>query len=152
MKSTTRVTLAAVATGIAAAVGATATPAAAVDAVPVAVPLEGVEKPLTMELPELGYEIPVPKPATRELRTGYAEGSLGGTLPQPPVTYGLPGAWLTTPLPHVLGKDVDHFGIHLPASDRRTLAPGLAIDVPLAADEEDPAQPHTRLPQVGVLA
>jgi len=59
MKSTTRGTLAAVITGIAAAVGA-ATPAAAADTLPVPVPLEGAEQSLGVELPEAGAEMPFP--------------------------------------------------------------------------------------------
>jgi hypothetical protein len=154
MKSTTRVTLAAVVTGVAAAVGAAATPAAAVDAVPVAVPLDSVEKPLNMELPELGYEIPVPRPVKQEGSTGYAVGGFvpERTLPQPPVAYGLPGAWLTTPLPHVLGDGVDHVGVHLPASGLGAPASGLSVDIPLTGPEgDDPAQPHSSLPKVGIL-
>ncbi len=157
MKSTTRGTLVAVVTGVAAAVGAAATPAAAVEEVPVTVPLKVAEKPLNMEMPELGYELAVPtKEATRADSTGYAVGGLvpGRAVPQPPVSYGLPGAWLRTPLPNVLGEGFDHVGVRVPSSDLRTLAPALVVDLPLTAEDQDAAlpQPHTKLPQVGVLA
>lgn len=98
MKSTTRGTLAAVITGVAAAVGATATPAAAVDTVPVPVPLDGVEKSLNVELPKIGGEIPLPMPGAPE-GPRYVEGRLipERVIPQLPVTGGLPGAGLHAP-------------------------------------------------------
>ncbi|MDQ0990987.1 energy-converting hydrogenase Eha subunit E [Streptomyces sp. V3I7] len=66
MKPSTRGTLAAIVTGVAAAVGAAATPAAAIGAVPVPVPLDGVEKSLNVELPTVGGELPVPAPGALE--------------------------------------------------------------------------------------
>jgi hypothetical protein len=59
MKPTTRGTLAAVMTGVAAAVGAaTAAPAAAVDSVPIPVPLNGVEQSLGLKAPSIAGELP----------------------------------------------------------------------------------------------
>ncbi|MDH6215809.1 hypothetical protein [Streptomyces pseudovenezuelae] len=155
MKSTTRGTLAAVLTGVAAAVGAaTATPAAAVGTVPVPVPLEGAEQALNIELPKLGGEIPVPMPGKPD-GPRYVEGRLipEHVIPQLPVNGGLPGAVLRAPLPHILGDDFDHVGLEAPASDLRTLAPGLSLDAPLTPPNADNAGlPDLKLPQAGVLA
>ncbi|POX48008.1 hypothetical protein C3489_28325 [Streptomyces sp. Ru71] len=151
MKSTTRGTLAAVFTCVAAAAGAA--PAAAVDAVPVPVPLNGVEKSLHMELPEVGGEVPVPKPGSPE-GPRYVEGRLipERVVPQLPVAAGLPGAALRSPLPHVLGDDFDHVGLDAPASDLRTLGPGLNLDAPLTAPRSGGfGLPGTKLPQAGVI-
>ncbi|MEU0459020.1 hypothetical protein ABZ322_40065, partial [Streptomyces sp. NPDC006129] len=105
MKSTTRGTLAAVITCVAAAAGAAAaTPAAAVGTVPVPVPLGGAEKALNVELPEATGELPVPMPGSPD-GPRYVEGRLipERAIPQLPVHGGLPGADLRAPLPHVLG-------------------------------------------------
>lgn len=153
MKSTTRGTLAAVITGVAAAVGATATPAAAVDTVPVPVPLEGVEHSLQMELPKLGAEVPLLTPGTPD-GPRYVEGRLipARAIPQLPVGGALPGAGARAPLPHVLGDDFDHVGVDAPASDLRTLSPGLSLDAPLTAPSADNfGLPDPKLPQAGVL-
>src|SRR3954451_13444276 len=117
MKSTPR-TLAAVVTGVAAAMGAAAAPAAAVGTVPVPVPLEAAEKTLHMELPSLSGEIPLPRPGKPD-GPQFVEGRLlpARTLPQLPVTGGLPGAGMRAPLPHVLGTDFDHVGVGVPAAD-----------------------------------
>ncbi|MFJ2603689.1 hypothetical protein ACIQOU_33200 [Streptomyces sp. NPDC091279] len=155
MKPTTRGTLAAVVTGVAAAVGAAmATPAAAVGTVPVPVPLEGAEQALGMELPSLSGQIPLPTPGNPD-GPRYVEGRLipDRAVPQLPVTGGLPGLTLRAPLPHVLGDGFDHVGLALPASDLRTLSPGLALDAPLTApDAANSGLPGPKLPQVGVLA
>ncbi|WP_328871481.1 hypothetical protein OHT76_15915 [Streptomyces sp. NBC_00287] len=153
MKSTTRGTLAAVVTGVAAAV-ASAAPAAAVGTVPVPVPLDGIEKSLNIELPKLGGEIPVPMPGAPE-GPRYVEGRLipERVIPQLPVSGGLPGVGLRAPLPHILGDDFDHVGVHAPASDLRTLAPGLTLDAPLTPpNPEGFGLPEPKLPQAGVLA
>ncbi|MET7474276.1 hypothetical protein ABZT17_07925 [Streptomyces sp. NPDC005648] len=154
MKSTTRGTLAAVITGVAAAMGAAATPAAAVGTVPVPVPLEGAEQALGMELPKVGGEIPLPTPGKPD-GPRYVEGRLipEHVLPQLPVTGGLPGAGLRAPLPQVLGDQFDHVGLSTPASDLRTLAPGLNLDAPLTPPNPDNAGlPDLKLPEAGVLA
>ncbi|MGW3284747.1 hypothetical protein ACWDR3_08900 [Streptomyces sp. NPDC001002] len=154
MKSTTRGTLAAVLTGVAAAVGAAATPAAAVGTVPVPVPLEGAEQALNIALPKVGGEIPVPMPGKPD-GPRYVEGRLipEHVIPQLPVHGGLPGLGLRAPLPHVLGDDFDHVGLQTPASDLRTLAPGLSVDAPLTPPNADNAGlPDLKLPQAGVLA
>lgn len=155
MKSTTRGTIAAVITAVAAATGAAvATPAAAIGTVPVPVPLEGAESALGMELPKLGGEVPVPMPGSPE-GPRYVEGRLipERVLPQLPVHGGLPGANLRAPLPHVLGDGFDHVGVSTPASDLRTMAPGLALDVPLTPPNPDNfGLPDLKAPQLGVLA
>ncbi|MET7679986.1 hypothetical protein [Streptomyces sp. NPDC005423] len=155
MKSSTRGTLAAVITCVAAAAGAaTATPAAALGAVPVPVPLEGVENSLHVGLPKLGAELPVPMAGAPE-GPRYAEGRLlpERVLPQLPVDGGLPGVHLRAPLPHVLGDGFDHAGVDTPASDLRTLAPGLSLDAPLTAPEADTlGLPVPGLPRAGLLA
>ncbi|MCM1975900.1 MULTISPECIES: hypothetical protein [unclassified Streptomyces] len=153
MKSTTRGTLVAVVTGVAAAV-AGAAPAAAVGTVPVPVPLDGVEKSLNMELPRIAGELPVPMPGAPE-GPRYVEGRLipERVLPQLPVTGGLPGLDVRSPLPHLLGDDFDHVGVDAPASDLRTLAPGLTLDAPLTPPNPDNfGLPDPKLPQVGLLA
>ncbi|MET9729210.1 hypothetical protein ABZZ79_00665 [Streptomyces sp. NPDC006458] len=155
MKSSTRGTLAALLTGVAAAVGAAAaaTPASAAGTVPVPVPLEGVEQSLDMELPEAGGELPVPAPGAPE-GPSYVAGRLvpDRALPQLPVSGGLPGADLRAPLPHVLGDDFDHLAVGAPAADLQTLAPGLTLDAPLTPPDPDAfGLPEPRLPQAGVL-
>lgn len=154
MKPTTRRTLAAVVTGVAAAVGVAATPAAAARAVPVPVPLGGAETALGMELPEVAGELPVPTAGAPE-GPRYVEGRLlpERTLPQLPVRAGLPGVDVRQPLPHVLGDDFDHAGVDAPAAGLRTLAPGLSLDAPLTApNPEALGLPLPKLPEVGVLA
>ncbi|MFD5652829.1 MULTISPECIES: hypothetical protein [unclassified Streptomyces] len=154
MKPTTRRTLAAVVTGVAAAVGVAATPAAAARAVPVPVPLGGAETALGMELPEVAGELPVPT-AGAPKGPRYVEGRLlpERTLPQLPVRGGLPGVDVRQPLPHVLGDDFDHAGVDAPAAGLRTLAPGLSLDAPLTApNPEALGLPAPKLPEVGVLA
>ncbi|MER7574354.1 hypothetical protein [Streptomyces sp. NPDC126514] len=152
MKSTTRGTLAAVVTGLAAAVSG-ATPAAAVGTVPVPVPLGGVEKSFNIELPQVGAEIPVPVPGSPD-GPRYVEGRLipERVIPQLPVNGGLPGADMRAPLPHVLGDDFDHVSLDAPASDLRTMAPGLALDAPLTPPNPKAfGLPEPKLPQAGVL-
>ncbi|MFG2117772.1 hypothetical protein [Streptomyces sp. NPDC048710] len=153
MKSTTRGTLAAVVTGVAAVVGA-AGPAAAVGAVPVPVPLEGVSDSLNMEVPKAGLEVPLLTPGAPD-GPRYVTGRLlpERALPQLPVTGALPGADLRTPLPHVLGDGLDRVGVGAPASDLRTLGPGLALDAPLTQPNPDNfGLPDLKLPQAGVIA
>ncbi|MFJ9560681.1 hypothetical protein ACIRQQ_11635 [Streptomyces fuscichromogenes] len=157
MKPTTRGTLAAVVTGVAAtvaAVGAAAGPAAAAGAVPVPVPLDGVEKSLNMEVPRLGMELPLLMPGAPD-GPRYVEGRLlpDRALPQLPVSGGLPGVDLRAPLPHVLGADFDHVGVDAPAGDLRTLAPGLSVEAPLTApDPGNFGLPGLQSPRAGLLA
>jgi hypothetical protein len=154
MKSTTRGTLAAVLTCVAAAAGAaSATSAAAVGTLPVPVPLDGVEKSLNVELPKIGGEIPLPMPGAPE-GPRYVEGRLipDRVIPQLPVSAGLPGLGLRAPLPEVLGDGFNHVGLDAPASDLRTLSPGLTLDAPLTAPNPDRfGLPDLQLPQAGVL-
>jgi hypothetical protein len=154
MKSTTRGTLAAVLTCVAAAAGAaTATPAAAIGTVPVPVPLDGVEKSLNVELPEAGGEIPLPTPGAPE-GPRYVEGRLipEQVVPQLPVSAGLPGAGLRAPLPEILGDDFQHVDLDAPASDLGTLGPGLALDAPLTPPNADNfGLPGLKQPQAGLV-
>ncbi|MER5430601.1 hypothetical protein [Streptomyces sp. NPDC002588] len=155
MKPTTRGTLAAVLTCVAAAAAsATAvTPAAAVGTVPVPVPLDGVEKSLDVELPRIGGEIPLPTPGAPE-GPRYAEGRLipERAVPQLPVSGGLPGAGVRAPVPETLGNGFNHVGLDAPASDLRTLGPGVALDAPLTAPNPDNfGLPDLKPPQAGVL-
>ncbi|MFG2605847.1 hypothetical protein ACGFT2_20230 [Streptomyces sp. NPDC048514] len=153
MKSTTRGTLAAVVTGIAATVGA-AGPAAAAGTVPVTVPLGGVSKALDMEVPHVGAELPLVRPGAPD-GPRYVTGRLlpERTLPQLPVNSALPGLDARSPLPHVLGDGFDHVDVDAPASDLRALTPGLSLDAPLTAPRADNSGlPQTKLPEVGVLA
>ncbi|TQJ53174.1 hypothetical protein OHU34_27060 [Streptomyces sp. NBC_00080] len=156
MKSTTRGTLAAVITCVAAAAGAAAsvTPAAAIGTVPVPVPLDGVEKSLNVELPTIGGEIPLPTPGAPE-GPRFVEGRLipDRVVPQLPVAAGLPGVGLRAPLPEVLGSDFNHLGLDAPASDLRTQGPGLTLDAPLTAPNPDRfGLPDLQLPQAGVIS
>ena len=74
-------------------------------------------------------------------------------LPQLPVTGGLHGPGLRAPLPHVLGDQFAHIGLSTPASDLRTLAPGLNLDAPLTPPNPDNAGlPDLKLPEAGLLA
>ncbi|MFI7346423.1 hypothetical protein ACIBSR_09150 [Streptomyces sp. NPDC049936] len=154
MKPTTRRTLAAVVTGVAAAVGVSASPAAAADAIPVPVPLSGAETALGMELPEVTGELPVPTVGAPE-GPRYVEGRLlpERTLPQLPVHGGLPGADVRQPVPHVLGDNFDHAAFDAPAAGLRTLAPGLSPDAPLTAPRADAfGLPAVKLPEAGVAS
>ncbi|MFF4898568.1 hypothetical protein [Streptomyces sp. NPDC001068] len=154
MKPTTRGTLAAVVTGVVAAVAAAATPAAASPTVPVPVPLDGVEKSLGVEVPRIGMELPLLIPGTPQ-GPRFTEGRLlpDRTLPQVPLNGGLPGVGVRVPLPHVLGDGYDHIGIDTPASGLRALTPGLALVAPLTApDPRHLGMPAPQLPDAGVLA
>lgn len=153
MKSTTRGTLAAVITGIAAAVGAAA-PAAAAGTLPVPVPLEGAEQSLGVELPEIGATMPLPATGVPEAPR-YTEGSLmpDRTVPQVPLGSTLPGLDVRAPLPHLVGPGFDHVSAELPVTGLRAMAPGLAADAPLTApDPGNFGMPGTRLPEAGLLA
>ncbi|MFD8819168.1 hypothetical protein ACFV23_48755 [Streptomyces sp. NPDC059627] len=154
MKPTTRGTLAVVVTGVAVAVGAAATATAAPRTVPVPVPLDGVEKSLGTQMPELGMELPLLIPGVPQ-GPRYVEGRLipEGALPQVPMNGQLPGVGLSVPLPRALGAGFDHVGVDIPASDLRTLTPGLELDAPLSApDPQHYGLPHLKMPAVGVLA
>ncbi|WP_330290889.1 hypothetical protein [Streptomyces sp. NBC_00576] len=151
MKSTTR-TLAAVVTGVAAAVGAAA-PAVAADTVPVPVPLDGVEKSLNVSLPRAGGELPLLRPGVPE-GPRYVEGQMipAGAVPQVPMGAALPGLSAEAPLPQVVGKGFDQAGVSVPAAALRTLTPGLAVDTPVTApDSEGFGLPTLKEPQAAVL-
>lgn len=152
MKSTTRGTLAALITGVAAAMGAAATPAAAAGTVPVPVPLEGAEAALGTELPEVGGQLPLPAAGVPE-PPRFVQGRLlpERAVPRLPVDGGLPGAELRAPLAHTLDDGFDHVGVGLPASDVRTLTPGLSLDAPLTAPTPGEL-PALKQPELSVLA
>jgi hypothetical protein len=153
MKSTTRATLAAVLTGVAASVGAAATPAAAAPVVPVPVPLGGAERALGMELPRVAGELPVPVPGSPN-GPRYVTGRLmpERTLPQLPISAGLLGADVQAPLPQALGQEFEYLVVDAPASDLRTLTPGLSVDTPVTAPNPDHlGLPDPKLPQAAVL-
>ncbi|MGW5124774.1 hypothetical protein ACWEQ7_12095 [Streptomyces sp. NPDC004069] len=152
MKSITRGTLAAVITGVAAAMGAAATPAAAVDAVPVPVPLGGAEAALGTELPEVDGQLPLPTAGVPE-PPRFVKGRLlpEHTVPRLPVDGGLPGLELRAPLAHALDDGFDHVGVGVPASDVRSLTPGLALDAPLTAPRPGEL-PALKQPELAVLA
>lgn len=142
-------------TCVAAAAGAAAcaSPAAAIGTVPVPVPLDGVEKSLNVELPTIGGEIPLPTPGAPE-GPRFVEGRLipERVVPQLPVAAGLPGLGVRAPLPEVLGDQFNHVGLDAPASDLRTLGPGLTLDAPLTApNPEHFGLPDLKLPEAGVL-
>ncbi|MFE1194926.1 hypothetical protein [Streptomyces olivaceoviridis] len=152
MKPTTRGTLAAVVTGVAATVGAAA-PAVASGTVPVPVPLGGVSTALGTEVPRLGAELPLLKPGAPD-GPRYVTGRLlpDRALPQLPVTSGLPGLGARAPLPHLLGEGFDHVDVDSPTGDLRALTPGLSSDAPLTApDGGEFGLPGAKVPQVGVL-
>ncbi|KOV58317.1 hypothetical protein [Streptomyces sp. MMG1121] len=152
MKSTTRGTLAAVITGVAAAVGAAATPAAAAISVPV--PLDGLSMALGTEVPKASLEVPVLMAGAPD-GPRYVAGRLmpEHTLPQVPFTGNLPGAHLRTPLPRVLGDGSDHAGVDAPGTDLRTLAPGVNLDAPLTPPNPDNfGMPNLKLPEAAVAA
>lgn len=155
MKSTTRGTLAAVLTGVAAAVGAAAaTPAAAVGTVPVPVPLGGAETTLGTQLPEVGGELPVPTTGTPE-GPRFTQGRLlpDQMVPRLPVDGGLPGLDVRAPLAHPLGDGYDHAGVDAPAADLRALTPGLSVGAPLSAPRPGKAGlPALGQPELAVLA
>ncbi|MFC9633020.1 hypothetical protein ACFTY8_28070 [Streptomyces mirabilis] len=154
MKSTTRGTLVAVVTGVAAVMGAAAvTPAVAAEKVPVPVPLDGVGRALNLQTPKIAGDLPVPMPGGPEAPR-YVEGRVlpDRAVPRLPVDAGLPGAGLRTPLPNLLGHGFDHLGADAPAADLTTLTPGLAVDTPLGAPNPDHyGLPDLKLPQAAVL-
>ncbi|MFJ8020228.1 hypothetical protein [Streptomyces sp. NPDC096311] len=154
MKPTTRGTLAAIVTGVAAVMGAAAaTPAVAAETVPVPVPLDGVERALNLQTPKIAGELPVPMPGGPE-GPRYVEGRMlpEQAVPQLPVGAGLPGADARAPLPHLLGHGFDHLGVDAPAAALATLTPGLSLDAPLTAPNPDHfGLPGLKLPQAAVL-
>ncbi len=155
MESTTRQTLAAVVTGVAAAVGVAATPAAAAGAIPVPVPLGGAETALGMELPEVAGELPVPTagaPEGRAVRRGPAAARADrfrscrctAGCPAPTCASRCRASSVTTSTTPPSTP---------PAAGLRTLAPGLSLDAPLTAPNPDAlGLPTAKLPQAGLLA
>lgn len=141
-------------TGVAAAVGAAAAaPAVAADTVPIPVPLNGVEQSLGLKAPSIGGQLPLPLPGRLE-GPRYVEGRMipDRTVPQVPLSGGLPGAEVRTPLPHLLGEGSDHLGLSAPAAGLQALTPGASLDGPLGApDPERLGLPGLKLPQAAVL-
>ncbi|MGW3913981.1 hypothetical protein ACWEBX_21005 [Streptomyces sp. NPDC005070] len=155
MKPTTRGTLAAVMTGVAAAVGAaSAAPAVAAGTVPIPVPLNGVEQSLGLKAPSVSGELPLPLPGRLE-GPRYVEGRMipDRAVPQVPLSGGMPGAQVRTPLPHILGDGSDHLGLSAPAAGLRALTPGANLDTPIGMPNPDHlGLPGLRPPQAAVLA
>uniref|UniRef100_A0AAU3HZ87 Secreted protein n=1 Tax=Streptomyces sp. NBC_01393 TaxID=2903851 RepID=A0AAU3HZ87_9ACTN len=155
MKPTARGALAAVMTGVVAAVGAAAVaPAVAADTVPVPVPLNGVEQSLGVKAPKVAGELPLPLPGRQE-GPWYVVGRTipDRAAPQVPLSGGLPGADVRTPLPHMVGNGFEHLGLSAPAADLRTLTPGVSLDGPLGAPDPDHlGLPGLKQPQAAVLA
>jgi hypothetical protein len=154
MKSTTRGTLAAVLTGVAAAAGVgAATPAAAAGAIPVPVPLDGAESSVGTQLPELAGEVPFLVPGAPE-GPRYREGRLlpRNTVPQMPLDTALPGLTTKAPLPHVVGEGFEQAGLDAPATDLDARTPGLSTDAPVTAPETDRISlPELRDPELALL-
>lgn len=153
MKSITRGTLAAVVAGVAAAVGAAATPAAAVGTVPVPVPLGGAETALGTELPRVGGQLPLPTVGGPE-GPRFVQGRLlpERVVPQLPVEGGLPGLDAGAPPAPVLGHGLDHMTVDAPASELRALSPGLSVGAPLAEPKAGGSGlPDLNQPELGVL-
>ncbi|GAA3104724.1 hypothetical protein [Streptomyces echinatus] len=154
MKPTTRATLAAVITGVTAAVGAAATPAvAATGTIPVPVPLDGVSRSLGVEMPQAVLDVPLLTPGVPE-GPRFVTGRLmpERTVPQVPIRGALPGVNLRTPVPHLIGGGADHIGVGTPASALRTLTPGLALDAPLTPPNPGRADlPDLKMPQAAVI-
>lgn len=143
-----------VAAGAAVAAPAVAAPAVAADTGPVPVPLNGVEQSLGPKAPTIAGEVPLPLPGRVE-GPRYVEGRMisDGDVPQVPLSGGLPGADVRTPLPHVLGDGFDHLGLPAPAADLRTLTPGASLNGPLSAPNPDHlGLPELKPPQAAVLA
>jgi hypothetical protein len=155
MKPTTRGTLAAVVTGVAAAMGASAAPAVAAETVPVPLPLEAVEHSLNVKAPRARGELPLLMPGAPQGGPTYVEGRLlpASSLPQVPLGAALPGLKAETPLPRLVGEGFERVGLDAPAADLRTLTPGLNVDTPLTApDPHALGLPSLKDPQVAVLA
>jgi len=151
MKSTTRGTLAAVVTCVAAAV---ATPAVAAEGIPVAVPLEGAERALNTELPSISGRLPLIRPG-RPDGPRYVEGRMvpEGAVPRVPISSNLPSVDLRTPLPLPIGDAVDRLAVSTPTSDLRALTPGASLDAPLTAPRRGHiGLPATKLPEIALLA
>ncbi|MEU9183283.1 hypothetical protein AB0D14_01690 [Streptomyces sp. NPDC048484] len=151
MKSTTRGTLAAVVTCVAAAV---ATPAVAAEGVPVAVPLDGVERAFDTEMPKISGTVPLVTPG-RPQGPRYVEGRMlpERAIPQLPFTTVLPAADVSTPLPDVLGNAFGRVSASTPHSGLRTLTPGASLDAPLTGVRRDRVGlPDPKLPEVALLA
>ncbi|MEU6667607.1 hypothetical protein [Streptomyces sp. NPDC046727] len=154
MKSTTRRTLATVVTGVTAALGAAATPAAANPTVPIPVPLEGASKALGVELPRAGLQVPLVTPGVPQ-GPRFVTGRMlpEHTLPQVPINSALPGVNLQAPLPHPLDDRFDHVGIAAPASDLRALGPGLNLEAPLTPPTPgNYGLPRLKMPEAGIAA
>lgn len=153
MKSTTRGTLAAVAAGIAAAVGAP-TPAAAAGTMPVPVPREGAEQSLGVELPEARAEMPFPVAGVPEAPR-YTGDSVMPDRAVPPLPLGstLPGLRARAPLPHLAGPGHDPLGVDVPVTGLRAHSPGIDLQAPLTPPDPDGfGMPGTRQPEAGLRA
>ncbi|MFM9372850.1 hypothetical protein [Streptomyces sp. Da 82-17] len=152
MKLTSRAGIAVLMTCMASA--AAVTPAAASDAVPVPVPLEGLETALPIDAPELKSGVPLLKPGAPQIGE-REEGKLIGhnVLPQLPVHSDLPETVLDLPLTDPLSRErVAGLGVEAVESPVQALSPGLGVDAPLAEPGAGPlGLPRVNVPELAVL-
>ncbi|MEV0318850.1 hypothetical protein ACIBKX_20480 [Streptomyces sp. NPDC050658] len=154
MKTTTRGTLAALVSCVAAATAA-ATPAQAAEHAPVAIPLNGLEWALETQAPELSTGVPVPMPGGPD-RPEIGENRLvpGRALPQFPLGTALPATRVTAPVSELLGESgPDQLDVTAPESDLDTATPGASLDAPLTGPRaEHFGLPGAALPQAALHA
>jgi hypothetical protein len=137
MKPTTRATLAALVTGVAA-VGTAAAPAAAAASAHVPVPLDGVSRSLGTRTPEAGPDVVPVRPGTTDgPRSATGRRQAERTVPRGPVHTARPGAGLRAPLPRVLDERSAHVGLDAPVTGLRPLGPGRSADAPRTAPDPD---------------
>lgn len=152
MKLTTRGSLAAVMACMATAVAAT--PAVAVEPVPVTVPLESLETVLPLEAPALSTGVPVLVPGVPD-GPRHVTGRLlpESTVPTVPFTGELPKTLLELPVENPLGEG--NLGVARAASqasDLKLTAPGASLGAPLSEPRAHLfGQPEPTLPQVALI-
>jgi hypothetical protein len=153
MKMTARGSIAALVTCVASAVGVS--PALAVGAVPVDVPLEALEVPLGMETPHLATGVPLLTPGVPDgPRHHTGELLPNPILPMVPLAGELGTTDATSPLPSLLGTGRDGVAeVASPASDVAARTPGAVLGAPLAEPgAEHFGLPELALPKLGILA
>ncbi|MFD7442826.1 hypothetical protein [Streptomyces sp. NPDC059909] len=152
MKMIARGSLGALMTCVAAAVAAPS--AAAGPQVPVAVPLDPLERAVPLEAPTLRTGLPVPVPGAPE-GPRYVEGKMlpSGILPQVPLTSDLPRTHVGVPLPHPLNDEgVGTVHASAPEADLVTATPGADVAAPLTTPRPGTfGLPGLALPEAGVL-
>ncbi|GAA1902979.1 hypothetical protein GCM10009837_28040 [Streptomyces durmitorensis] len=152
MKTTTRVTLAALLAGVSA---ATAAPAQAAEHAPVAIPLNGLEWALDTQAPEISTGVPIPIPGGPD-QPRFDEDRLlpERELPQFPVSTDLPATRVVTPLDDALGEvGFDRMDVATRESDVRTSTPGASLNAPATGPRPDHfGLPGAALPQAALHA